>query len=107
MRRRSPKRSRARPDRGSVDALRWARRPTPHLRPHPVPALSFLVELALLFASHPWSEGDPDQQSFRRQETADGLAPGLFLVPDKHSIAARFKLRRCPFHTVNVELEPG
>src|SRR5438094_2251958 len=62
---------------------------------------------ALFFLSHPGSETDPDQQPFRRDETTDGLAPRLFLVPDEHSISSRFKLRRRLFDTVDIELELG
>src|SRR5215472_4273352 len=61
----------------------------------------------LFFLSHRWSEGKTNQQPLRRQETTNGLPPGLFLVLDQHSIAARFKLRSCAFHTVDVKLKPS
>ena len=41
---------------------------------------------ALSFFSHPWSKGDSDQQSFRRDEAADNLPPRFFLVFDEHSM---------------------
>src|SRR5262245_28969023 len=58
-----------------------------------------------IFLSHRWSEGKTNQQPFRRQEPTNGLPPRLFLVLDEHSIAARFKLRSCTFHTVDVKLK--
>jgi hypothetical protein len=62
------------------------------------------IELCLL--AHPGRQGYSDQQSFRRQETSDSLAPGFLLVSDEHAIAARFKFGCCALHVVNVELEP-
>src|SRR5262245_6495037 len=75
-----------------------------HIRTVPIP---LWVKLPLFFISQRWSKGDPNQQSFRRQEAADGLAPRLFLVLDEHSIASRFKLCRCPFYTGDVKLKPS
>ena len=62
------------------------------------------VKLCLL--AHPRRQGYSDQQSFRRQETRDSLAPRFLLVSDEYAIAAGFKLGGCALHIVNIELEP-
>jgi hypothetical protein len=85
----------------SLDPPNWEVLPT--IRP----GRAFGIELALLLVSHRWSEGNSEQQSFRRDETAHGLAPGFFPVLDEHSMPLRFKLNRCFFDIVNVELEPS
>src|SRR5262249_17743536 len=65
----------------------------------------FSLRLAILF-SHRGSESDTDQQSFRRDETADDLSPRFILVLYKHSISVRFEGRRCRLDTIHVELKP-
>src|SRR5437763_5849043 len=57
--------------------------------------------------SHRGGESHANQQTFRRDEAADGLAPGLLLVLDQHVIALGFKRRGGAFDAFHLELEPG
>src|ERR1041385_8616296 len=61
----------------------------------------------LSLISQRWSKSDPDQQSFRRQKTADRLPPWFFLVLDEHLIASRFQLGGCLLYTIDVKLKPA
>src|SRR5215469_14735958 len=57
--------------------------------------------------SHRRRESHADQQTFRRDEAADDLAPHLFLVLDEHFVASGFKRRGGAFDALHLELEPG
>src|SRR5215468_5572419 len=62
---------------------------------------------SLLCWSHPRGKCDSDQNSLRRNESADSLAPRFFLVFDKHSMTPRFKFRRRLLYVFYIELEPS
>src|SRR5436190_1429748 len=67
----------------------------------------FPAQLTLSCFSHRGRESDSDQQSFRTDETADGLAPRFFFVLYEHSMPLRFELPSCLLDVVNVKLKPS
>src|SRR5215467_14505825 len=56
---------------------------------------------------HRRRERHANQQTFRRDEAADDLAPRLLLVLDEHVIASGFEHRGGAFDALHLELEPG
>lgn len=104
-------------DRGGEGSLPWGQSSLPWGRREEqtemralfsrIEAVATKKATALFFFSHSWSTSNPNQQSFRPNETTDNLAPRFSLALDEHSIASRFKLRRRRFHTINIKLKPG
>jgi hypothetical protein len=60
-----------------------------------------------LLATHPWRDGDADQQSLRAEEARHHLTPGFGPVLHEQAKAALLKLARRSLNVVDVELEPG
>jgi len=65
------------------------------------------LQPALHLLAHRRREGNTDEQSFRRQETADSLSPGFFPVLHEHSISIRFELLCRRLNVIDIEFEPS
>src|SRR5690348_11322910 len=69
---------------------------------------TYLSKIHRLFLfSHRRCEGKPNQQSIGIEKSAHCLTPWFLLVPNKHSIPHRFKLRCGSLHIIHIELKPS
>jgi hypothetical protein len=65
------------------------------------------VAIGLFLIPHRRREGRAQQQAFRRQEAAGGLAPGFLFEADQQAMAQFLKRCRRRLDVLHLELEPS